>query len=82
MKLDKDGSHEYQILRLLSKEPDLSSASSFECVVPVLDFLYFDHHWFVVMPRLVFLFMPRFLLANLNMQMGNFAFKTVRFFNK
>jgi hypothetical protein len=51
IKIVKDGSHEYQIFRLLSQEQCLFSLRTFPGVLPAVDFLRCDKHWMVVMPR-------------------------------
>ncbi|KIJ63031.1 hypothetical protein HYDPIDRAFT_29727 [Hydnomerulius pinastri MD-312] len=53
LKLVKDGSVEYNIYRHLSQETRLftSDQNEFGCVIPPLDFLKLDGHWFIVMPR-------------------------------
>ncbi|KAI0056381.1 hypothetical protein BV25DRAFT_1578720 [Artomyces pyxidatus] len=47
----KDATEEYRILRYLSKQDDLLSSEGFQCVLPVLDMLQYGKYWFVVMPR-------------------------------
>jgi hypothetical protein len=51
IKLVKDSSQEYNILRFLSQQPSLYSPDTFPCIIPPIDFLEFEGHWFVVMPR-------------------------------
>ncbi|RDB18101.1 hypothetical protein Hypma_000978 [Hypsizygus marmoreus] len=61
LRLVKDASDEYKILRRISEEPGILSQDSFDCVIPVLDFLPLDGHWVVVMPRWgVVPFLPEF----------------------
>ncbi|KAF8869760.1 kinase-like domain-containing protein [Gymnopilus junonius] len=49
IKLVRDGTDEYRILRFLSQQ-SLESLKE-NCIIPVLDFLPIDGFWFVVMPR-------------------------------
>lgn len=42
---------EYRILRLLKDHPRLQDPNSFLSIIPILDLLQHDGHWFAVMPR-------------------------------
>lgn len=60
---DVDGRHlaikmvrtaeEYKVLSLLKDQPRLRDPDSFVFVMPILDILPYDDHWFCVMPRYV-----------------------------
>ncbi|KAF8872321.1 hypothetical protein CPB84DRAFT_1799794 [Gymnopilus junonius] len=51
IKLVKGGSEEIKILKFLKDETCPSSLHSFPCVLPVLDLLSCENHWFAIMPR-------------------------------
>lgn len=53
IKLVSSDSDELNILRFLHKEPRLLDSEKYQCIVPVLELLPFDGHWFVIMPRFV-----------------------------
>ncbi|KAH9476048.1 Cyclin-dependent kinase 1 [Psilocybe cubensis] len=51
IKIVKGGSDEDKILHLLAKQPELMNRETFPSVIPVLDLLPCEDHWFTVMPR-------------------------------
>ncbi|KAH9476049.1 hypothetical protein JR316_0011619 [Psilocybe cubensis] len=51
IKLVKGGSEEDKILHLLARQPELMNRETFPSVIPVLDLLPCEGHWFAVMPR-------------------------------
>ncbi|RDB18661.1 hypothetical protein Hypma_014694 [Hypsizygus marmoreus] len=51
IKLVKDNTDEYRILRLLHEHGIPNSRQDFECVIPVLELLQLKTWWFVIMPR-------------------------------
>ncbi|KAF8908488.1 kinase-like domain-containing protein [Gymnopilus junonius] len=51
IKLVKGGSEELDVLGHLKNEADLRDAKSFPCVLPILDLLPCECHWFAIMPR-------------------------------
>ncbi|KAF8884759.1 kinase-like domain-containing protein [Gymnopilus junonius] len=53
IKLLKGGSEEVKVSKLLKDESCLHDFESFPCVLPVLDLLPCEDHWFAVMPRSV-----------------------------
>ncbi|TFK32866.1 hypothetical protein BDQ12DRAFT_616268, partial [Crucibulum laeve] len=51
IKLVKGGSEEHKILQIIHDDKRLLEKENFCGVIPVLDMLEFDGHWFAVMPR-------------------------------
>ncbi|KAF8067477.1 other/AgaK1 protein kinase [Lyophyllum atratum] len=51
IKVIKDGTEEYRVLRHLHEQGVSTSMDDFECVIPILDLLPYDGYWFAVMPR-------------------------------
>ena len=48
VKIVKDDSDELRVMQHISAVSDITR---FNGVLPILDYLQFDRHWFVVMPR-------------------------------
>ncbi|KAH9476100.1 Cyclin-dependent kinase 1 [Psilocybe cubensis] len=51
IKLVKGGSEEDKILHLLASRPELKKRETFTAIIPILDLLPCEGHWFAVMPR-------------------------------